>query len=364
MPTSSRYITIGAAIALGLVFGSCDGSQPRRSLPTAPSSTSAPFLVRLELSAPSTIPPGESVQLTANAVKSDNSVENVTNQAQWSSSNARALEVSSAGVARGVGNGEAVIAVRYQTRSTSARTLVLPTGTYRLTGQVTDSGFGIADVTVTVISGIGEGLTAPTDASGSYALYGVAGRVRIQARKAGYLNRIDEVDVAANGTHGFELVAERPRTSLMGVYALTVAAGPCRYATGTLPDTAKSRTYTATVAQDGGRLTVTLTDADFIVTRGRGDHFAGFVDLNDLITFGVGDAYYYYSYSGQYDLVERFDDNSALVVSGSVTARATSSGISGTLDGAFMLAQGITAPFTKSSGSCYGNAHRFDLVRR
>ena len=43
-------------------------------------------------------------------------------------------------------------------------------------------------------------------------------------------------------------------------------------------------------------MTVTLTDADFIVTNGYGNRFFGFVDPGDALTFPIGDAFYYYYY--------------------------------------------------------------------
>ena len=55
----------------------------------------------------------------------------------------RVLEVSATGLAKGIGAGEAFINVRYQSRSASKSVLVLPAGTYRLKGRVTDDGVGL-----------------------------------------------------------------------------------------------------------------------------------------------------------------------------------------------------------------------------
>jgi hypothetical protein len=362
MAIKSPYLVIGATILVAIGMASCDSRKPHAVQPPNMPSPVTPVtgLVRIEGIVPGSIAPGESVQLTANAVKSDNSVENVSGQAQWSSSDPRVVEISSAGVAKAIARGEAVIRVSYQGRSASTRTFVLPAGTYRLSGTVTDSGLSLAGVTVTIIGGVGEGLTTITGGNGTYVLYGVRDRVRLQAKGAGYVNQIEEIDVADHRTFNFDMVPEHQRTDLRGRYTLTIGRTACP---GALPET---RSYDATVAQDGPRLTVTLSGADFIVTRGRGNGFSGVIDGGDRVTFAIGDvpSYYYYYYSGQYDLVERMSDTSALIISGRVTAGLSSKGISGTLNGDFRLAQGTVAPFTRIQLLCYGPAHQFEMVRR
>jgi len=355
MASLCRHTAIGVGLLATVVLLSCEKS------PTGP--IAAISVVRVELSVPSEIAPGTSVQLSAKAIKSDNSIEDVTAKAEWSSSNPGVLTVNAAGVANAIANGEAQVIARYARRSDSAHTFVLPIGTFRLTGQVvTESGAGISGVTVRIISGVGEGLTASTGVFGDYALYGVGGRARIQAMKNGYRSEIGEIDVTAHRTFDFRLAPEGSRRNLEGTYTLTIAAGQCS-GPGTLPQAARTRTYTATVAQTGERLDVLLTDADFIVTGGRGDRFSGVVDPNDQVTFVVGhdDGTFYYFYTAEYDVVERFTDR-ALIVHGTVVATATLSRISGTLSGAINLSSGTAPPFLPSA-YCRG-LHRFDMVRR
>ena len=118
--------------------------------------------------------------------------------------------------------------------------------------------------------------------------------------------------------------------------------------------------------RDGTQLTVTLTGADFVITQGRGNRFDGFIDGPDVVTFVIGDAsaYYYFYEVVQHDLIERLSTNSAFIVSGIVTARPTSSGIAGTLNGVFSFAQGSAPPFRRFSSNCRSNTHRFEMVRR
>jgi hypothetical protein len=366
MPTNRRHLGLILTLVLGLVAVSCDKSPTRPTVqPTGTPGAPAPpaaGLVRIAIIAPASIEPGVSAQLTANAIKSDGSVENVTSQTQWNSSSAGVLQVTSAGIVTAGERGEANINARYQNSSASARIMVLPSGTFRLSGQVTDSGFPIEGVTVTVIGGTGEGLTTLTSATGAYALYGVAAQVKLHAKKDGYLNRIEEVEVTENRAWGFEMAVDGQRRDLSGTYTLNLAATGCP--PGRLPDSTQSRSYVATVQQNGPQLTVRLSDADFIVTNGYGDHFSGFVSADGKVTFTIGDAYYYYYYYGHFDVVERLNPTSALLVKGIVNATSSSTVISGTLNGSILLTQGTTPPFMRYAATCYSRDHRFEMRRR
>jgi hypothetical protein len=226
---------------------------------------------------------------------------------------------------------------------------------------VTDAGVGLGGVMITVIGGVGDGLVATSDGNGAYGLYGVRGRIRLQAKRDGYLNRIEEVDAVQNRLLDFEMTLDGQRPGVGGRYVLTIARMPC---TAAVPDV---RSYDATVEQNGPRLAVTLAGADFIVTRGHGNSFSGVMDGSDRVTFSLGAAsyyYYYYYYYGQYDVVERLSSTSALVIDGKATATVSPTRISGTLNGEFLLVQGNVAPFRRILGRCSGSAHRFEMVRR
>jgi len=351
-------------VSIGLSLAACDKKPP--TSPPPPPPPVGPALVqtvRLEIVAPPEIEPGESVQLTANAVKSDGSVENVSSQARWSPTNSPILQLSSTGLATGTGRGQVFVTAFFANRGVNARILVLPRGTFAVTGNIKDSGFGVPLVAVTVISGIGTGLTTLTNPNGYYALYGVSGPVQIQLKKEGYLTTARQVDVAAHGTRDFELAIEGTRKNYTGIYTLTISMNEQCRRSGTLPDAAKRRVYTANVSQDAGRLTVMLTDADFIVTNGFGNRFFALMDPLDTMTAKIGDADDYYYYTGHFDIVERLSDT-ALMVQGTVTARGTPQSISGTLKGSIMTSIRATAPFLPSAASCYSDTHSFEMVRR
>jgi hypothetical protein len=363
MRTNLRHIVFILTVGLGLVVASCDKSPTRPSgQPTGTPAPPAVTVARIAIIAPASIEPGASVQLTANAIKSDGSVENVTSQTQWTSTNAGVLQVSSAGIVTARERGEANLNARYQNRNATAPMMVLPGGTFRLNGQVTDSGFPLEGVTVAVIGGTGEGLTTLTNTTGAYVFYGVAGQVRLHAKKDGYLNRIEELQVTENRAFGFEMKIDGQRRDLSGTYTLNLAATGCP--STRVPDSAQNRSYAANVQQNGPQLTVRLSGADFIVTGGHGDHFSGFASADGNVTFAIGDAYTYYYYSGHFDVVERLNPTSALLVSGNVNATSSPTLISGTLNGSISLTQGTTAPFTRFSGQCYSPDHRFELRRQ
>ncbi len=369
---------ITQALALTILAGAlaaCDKSPTVPSPPvTSPPVTSpppvpqAPAVVRVELGGPSMIAPGESTQLTMTAVRNDGSVEDVTATAVWRTSNDRVLEISAAGVARGLAVGEADVIARYQSWSRAAQMMVLPAGTHRLTGRFSVNGIALRDVAVTVIAGVGSGLTAVTSPDGSYALYGVSGPIRLHAQKEGYANRIEALDVAEDRTFDLELVPEQPVVDFSGTYALTITAAPCRYGQ-TLPAAARNRGYVATVSQDGFRLSVTLTGAEFISTGDRGNRFSGFVDATGLVQFAIvgdidmfNDPYYYFV---GHDLAERLSEARTLLISGIVTAQGTQSGISGRLTGAINVVDGYDYPFEPDYAAlCSADGHGFDMQRR
>ena len=285
----------------------------------------------------------------------------MTGQAVWRSSNTQVVSIAPEGVATALSPGETVIGARYQGRDASTSTLVLPTGTFRLTGSVLDDGVGVSNARVTVVSGVGEGLSATTDAGGRYALYGVRDLVRLQVKRDGYLNRLEELAVTANRSFDVTLVRDRAPRELGGDYVVTFTFNK-QFCSPSFPD---SRSYAGHVTQDGPRLDVRLSGADFVVTAGHGNGFTGFQDADGRVSFSLGaSAYYYYYYYGPYDVIERVSSSSVLVINGRVTSEPTANGLSGVLEGALLMAQGTTPPFTRISASCYSNSHRVELRRQ
>jgi hypothetical protein len=366
MPIRRRLVSVISAAVLVLSFTSCNNNPTSPPpVPTGQPPTTTVTVVRLELVAPPEIDPGESVQLTANAVKSDGSVENVSSQAQWSPTNSQIVQLSSTGLATGRNRGEVFVSARFANRFANARIFVLPRGTFRIQGVVNETGFGISGVTVSVISGVGEGLTTTSGFGGFYALYGVSGAVQIHTKMDGYLNGIHQVNVTAHGTRDLDIVADRARSDYRGNYELTISVtSPCRFNTAVLPDAAKRRVYTASIVQNGAVLTVTLSGADFVVVNGRGRSFTGFVDVSGGVRFVVGDAfYYYYYYGGNFDIAERISDFT-LLFSGIANVVGTPDRLAGGLEGSIVTSRNTARPFSPFLAQCHGSVHGFELVRR
>jgi hypothetical protein len=368
--SQARRFRIGAVAVLGLMVASCDKSPTSPTQTGPPATTTNPpsvTIVRLEVKAPASIAPEQSVKLTANAVRSDGSIENVTDRTQWSSVDPDLIQVGTGGIATGVRVGETTVVANYHDGSrTSYGTVslvVLVPGTYKLSGRITDSGVAVAQVTVTVLSGVGAGLTTLSRVDGMFALYGIGGRVRLHASREGYLNTIEELDITDIVTHDFEMAPDRQRSDLSGTYTLTLDMGACDARSASLPAEFRRRRYSATVSQQGPSLTVTLSGADFIIRNGRGNHFTGTLDPVDNVRLNLGnpDDIYLSEYA---DLVERFDSTTAFLVYGTVHARATSATIIGTLAGSLITADANSPSYWSKSGWCYSEGHGFEMRRQ
>ena len=322
--------------------------------------------VSLRLTAPERINPGESAQLSAEAIKADGSAENVSSRALWISSNAATVQVSASGLATTIGRGESVVQVRHGDRIAEAHIFVIPADTFRLAGRVTEGGVGVAGVELEVLYGVGRSLVAISRFDGSYAVYGVSGPVKIKLRKAGYVDEDQTLELTAHHNQDFEARPERPIADYRGTYTLTIRADPdCYQVQGVLSPAAKRREYTADVAQDGRRVTVTLSGADFWMTGAHGNSFVGLIDSFDAIAFTITEPssdFYGPWYYGAPDVAERFDDIT-LVISGTVSVQGPPP-LSGKLDAALLVSHRASYPFGPPySAACIGR-HDFTLARR
>ena len=354
----ARKLTAPVALGLALAIASC-GS------PAAPAPAPGAATVGLEVIAPPTIEPGQTVKLTARATKDDGSIEDVSSSVQWSVENSSIVQITGAGMAFGKTRGETVVSVSGdRARSPGARIHVLPNGTFGVRGVLSDSGVGVENAHITVISGIGTGLTMMTRFGGSFALYGVAGPVQIEVRKTGYSTILRNLDVGAHTTMDFVMEPERPRPDVTGTYALTISATQCAITNGVLPEEARRRVYTARVEQNDGRLAVTLSDADLIVTKGNGNRFFGFLDPDGSAVFYIGFGELYYGdYLGHFDIVERLG-TTTFFASGTAVMAQRPDGLFGHLSGMVGTSSRTTAPFVPSNSECSAKAHGFDMVRR
>lgn len=358
-----RWLTSGTAIISALLIVSCENDSPAQPTPLPPLPPPPVSLARVDIRAPAAVDLQQSTQLTATAVRSDGSSEDVTSQAQWSSSNSSTIRVSASGEATALRAGEVTISARFQNRTGTTALAALPPGTFKLSGTVTEEGRPLDLVTVSVVSGVGAGLATVSGNGGRYSLFGVAGHVSLQAKRDGYRNLNQDFDVAGHTTHNVEMLPVRERVRVAGTYTLTITAN-CDSSGFKLPESVRRRSYTATVQQDGPDLAMTLSDADLVISSEGRNRFEGSLDVADNVSFDFGSyffSYYYYYYYAPISvtgLVERVSPTTMLLISGSVRARASSSSIIGNLNGAVILREGTT------TGYCGSGFHTFEMRRR
>jgi hypothetical protein len=71
---------------------------------------------------------------------SDGATRDVTNETTWHSSTPSVLSIDATGLAAGHERGETHLAASFSTRQSTRDVIVVPAGTYRLAGMVTESG--------------------------------------------------------------------------------------------------------------------------------------------------------------------------------------------------------------------------------
>ena len=336
-------------------------------------------IVRITIGGADSVAPGQTAQLSATAVLPNGSTAIVTDVI-WESSNHELMTVSQTGLVTATdARGEGQITVTYQgdlavasveARSARRTLLVLPTGTYVLSGSVTDGGMPISDVEVELTSGTGAGMVAI--ANPSFKFYGVAGDTEIRVTKSGYETQVRRVSVSQHQTQGFELVPSDRRRAVAGTYTLRIAAAAA--CAQQLPENLRSRTYTAVVSQTGALLSVVLSGADMGGAWKPGDTVGGSVEPS-VVRFAPA------RYSGE-DRASTFrppsimevmssseDDTTYFTFFGSVVVTPDGNGYSGTLDGSFevITVPGAGEPWWYSTfqrqASCRSTAHQFILTR-
>jgi hypothetical protein len=362
----------GGLLLVAAVAMACRDRTP----PTGPGALpQGPTPTRLELQAPSSIAPLGSAQLTAILHFSDGTSANVTNEAVWRTDKAHLLVVSPTGLATVKINarGEAYVDVAARGLRSTAEIVIVPDGTYRLTGRVVERGPGqIPIVSAAVETGDVVGLPfvvrIGTELDGRYSLYGVTGAATIRVSKGGYATRIERIDVTDHRSLDFELEAATPRGDVEGHYELTVTASPA-CSTG-LPEFARQRRYGAYIEQSDDRadlLEVTLSGARFLLGL-KGHGFVGRLEPSGRMTFGL-DAYdpsYPYGYNYP-DVVEQVGDSDYLVLYGRITADAEDAGarIDGALRGGIGLWRSdIGFPHSgRLLAECHAEDHRVLMTR-
>lgn len=292
---------------------------------------------QLELKGVAAVAPGASAQFTANIRLRDGTRQDVTGHVSWRSANPAVLGITEGGLATGAGSGETVVTAVYNAISATTSVIVVPTGTYRVTGTVTEAGTpsGIGGANVEAIRDGVAVLDTTTDSSGAYRLYGVPSNAQLRISHDGFQTSTRQLTASAHTTQNVPLVRSGSALDLNGRYTLTVAVnGSCQsFSSSPLPAELRRRTYTADVTQNGGDLLVSLSGATFAKSSGGlGDHFRGTTTQNGAL-FQLGDYWSFYYYGIYPDVAERMSDGTVLVIGGTASTTLSASGLNGTLGG-------------------------------
>lgn len=343
---------LGAGV-LGALVWSCGEPPPSGPSPTPPTPRPpSPTLTvqAVTIAGPASIPPGGSAQFTAMLQLADGT-EKAATSARWFSSVTPVLSINTnTGMASTPYGfwGETTLSVEVSLAGTgltgqnrgSREILVLPDGTFRVVGAVTEAdrpGQGVPDAILEVR--LTEDLSsrpvagARTDATGRYRLYGVPAESYLHVRRGGYVPVTERIQIGSHTTRDFQLRLDGSVPSFEGTYTMTVDATICTGFSGReLEPQYRLRTYTATIRQSGARLTVALSDARFDPGS---DHFSGIATPTgaDVHLRSFYDPYYYPSYPEQPDVVELLADGTALEVYGKARLTGTPDRLSGTLFG-------------------------------
>lgn len=356
-----RALPALATLVALMALATCGGSPPQPS-PPSPPPPPRPAVNGLRIEGPASVAPGASASYRAVATFTDGTTGDVTSESIWTSTNSSVLAVQSPGNVRGASRGEAALQARVslggQSRSWHVYVFVLEDGTFRLTGRVQESGAGLPGAQVEVVSGAGTGLRATTGASGSYALYGLAGEVRIEATLEGFDRASQTIRVTENTSADITMRPTIAPTDLNGTWtmSLTASAG-CVPA---FPEDARARNYTAMISQTGTALKLDI-QSPAVST----NEIDGVVIDRTLTLFLPTDDFYYPFYGIRYySLVEELNPMRLLGIAGTARGRRDGDSVTGTLSGEFAIyGSGNNNSVRQRLVSCQRDDHGFRLTR-
>lgn len=342
-----------------------------RPFAAPPGVAGSPIVTKIRVSGPASLAPGESSTYRAMATMSDGSETDVSSSVFWSFGSATSVfQHLGGGLVLGKEVGQNELNATASIPNTNSGVIgrmnivVTPPGTVRVSGIVTSSIGLVNGASVVVTSGVSAGLSAVSDFEGRYAIFGIAGPGDLVVSKSGYT----PVQLNVSGTEHQTLNVSLTPGALLnvaGTYTLTMDASPsCRM---NLTPAARTRTYTATLTQNGTRVFVTLSGGQLVVNK-----FEARADPVDLqFTF----FHYWEHYWNGFPFPELVDTLGGdpfreLVISGRANTQATPTGFAGPLDGEFLVFDRPifccpylpwTAPWPIEI--CEAKDHGFSLVR-
>ena len=367
----SCLVCLGAVM---LAVAGCDSEGPTRPTPRdAPGVIrSSSTLVRIDIAGPDTIAPGEGAQFIATGHFEDGSSLDLTQEVSWSGTSqtlaGSAVSGFYTGKARGAATVDAGVHVPVYVRA-SKQVLVLPTGTYRLTGRVVEAEKpGPVSGATVAIDGDPD-LSVRTASDGSFRIYGVVGSVELRVTMPGYVNDARRLLVDGDQSVEVPLTLLKPRPDLNGVFTMTVRVDPqCTSSVsgysasaGPLPDELGTRTYTADLTQTGNMVKLRLSG--YTPPRGfRLDPtFSGGLEPG-VMTIGLGS---FLSYRAEETLepgiVETLSPSSFVIVDGKMTLSTDT--LAGTLRGAVMWFDKQPSEYASPISLCWSETHHVRFTR-
>ena len=317
-----------------------------------PLTPTLPTRVTLSPSGPATVAPGQTVAFTLTAVSSNGTREDVTAKAQWTSNNASIVTTQGEGRYSGNAVGDAQISARFGALNASKEVIVVPAGTFRVTGRVVefDGVSPVSGARVEARNSSGTGPVTESDGSGFFKLFAVTADAEIVVTRAGYDENRRRITLDNHSTANFAMVLSGPRPELAGTYTVTLDLTGCR--DGFRLEYAR-RVYTAVVEQSESAVEVRFTEPAFAINSiNRGNLMQGRVQGGSLFLEALTNYYYYYYGPSNYPfLVERLPDDSRLVVGGSGTLVESGGSHTGKMNG-FASNYGPGFPRDKYLGSC------------
>lgn len=358
MRTNSTELRV-VAICLAGWLAACDKT------PTGPSGVDPTnrSVRSLEIVGPREVAPGATVRFGLTAHYSDGSSRDVSSESTWRSSNPDIVSISSGGLATGHQLGEADLTGAFGTAVASRETIVVPKGTFRLTGTVTDNplpGFLSSRVDGALVESTteeGAALSTVTNASGVYRLYGVLPSAHLRVSKSGYDPVVQSLALSDHQTINLTLTLARVEPDLSGTYTLTISASAsCR---ADLPEGARTRTYVAIAAQRGASVRVRLDASNFLESDSQfHNFFDGEVGQTPAFTlYEQADADLPFP-----GVAEELTPTLIFVPTGRVVTRLSPSGLFGALVGAISVRE-RTGDSLRTIASCSAADHQFVLAR-
>ena len=357
MATTTSRVCSAVLLFSGLLalFVACDKESPG---PTGPASLPA-VVARIEVSGNRTLAPGETASFTATAFYTDGSSRNVTTEARWRSSNFTIFLIEGPGRGKAGARGDATITVELNSVTSTMQVVVVPVGTYRLSGVVRASNVAgglVGGAQVQVLDGP-ERLETQTNPQGQYVLFGVPGTAQIRITRDGYQPFEQTVHLTQHASVDFALTLSEALADFSGTYTLRITS-PTPCGTSDPGPEFRDRTYTATITQSAFSLAVRLTGADMVVSSGRGDGFKGTAEPSGA-TFNIDDDFYGYFYP---EVVERLPNGTHVVVGGIALTKRVAEGLVGTLNGSFTYYAGRPGP-ARPFAWCLSRDIRFALLK-